>query len=47
LREKVARLEERVAGIVPLQGARHILWDELIAEVASFIRYFIMIDEQE
>ena len=30
-----------------MQGAKHILWDELIKAVASFRKQLVMIEEQE
>ena len=30
LKEKVTRFEERVIGRIPLQGAKHFLWDAMI-----------------
>ena len=30
LKEKIASFEERIIGRIPMQGAKHLLWDALI-----------------
>ena len=45
LKEKIARFEERIIGRIPLQGAKHILWDALIKEISPLGKHLVMLDE--
>lgn len=47
MNEKISKLKEKTKGVLQLQGAKHILWDELIKAVASFRQQLVMIEEQE
>jgi len=40
-------LKEKVIGNIPLQGAKHILWDDLIVENTKFRQYLKMIEDQD
>ena len=47
LKEKVTRFEERVIGRIPLQGAKHLLWDAVIKEIHSLEKNLFMVDEHK
>ena len=47
LKEKETRFEERVMGRIPLQGAKHLLWDALIKEMPSLEKHLFMVDEHK
>ena len=47
LKDKVTRFEERVIGRIPLQGAKHFLWDVVIKEMPLLEKYLVMVDEHK
>jgi cell division protein FtsB len=46
LQERVNKLKTRLRGKRLLQGAKHIIWDSIVAEAAKFRVYFNFINEQ-
>ena len=40
-------LNKQVIGQMALQGARHMIWDEIIKEASKFILYLDYVDDQE
>ena len=47
LKEKVTKFEERVIGRIPLEGAKHFIWDAVIKEMPSLENNFFMVDEHK
>jgi len=47
LNDKICKLKEKAKGVLQLQGAKHLLWDELIEEVTSFRQQLVMVEEKE
>ena len=42
-----AKLSQQVVGKLSLQGARHLIWDQIIIEVDKFRPYLDFIEDQE
>ena len=47
LTQQNAKLGKQVVGNMALQGARHLIWDQIIAESNKFIPYLDFIVDQE
>ena len=47
LLDRVTKMKNKTKEILPLKGAKHLLWDELIKEMTSFRLQVVMVDEQE
>ncbi len=47
LNEKILMLKEKVKGVLPLEGAKHLLWDELTKDIQSFRLQLVMVEEHE
>ena len=45
LKENIDRFEEGIIGRIPLQGAKHFLWDALIKEISPLGKHLVMLDE--
>ena len=45
LQKKLEELKEKCIGKVPLQGAKHIIWDTLTIEITKFRHYLSFIDD--
>jgi FtsZ-binding cell division protein ZapB len=46
LQEKVSKLKSRIKGKVPLQGAKHLLWDSLAVDITKFRQYLNFVDDK-
>lgn len=47
LDEKISKLKEKVKGILPLEGAKHLLWDELSKDIQFFRPQLVIVEEHE
>jgi FtsZ-binding cell division protein ZapB len=47
LEEKITKLKEKARGVLPLEGAKHLLWDELSKDVQSFRPQLMIVEEHE
>ena len=47
LEEKILRLKEKVKGVLPLEGAKYLLSDELTKDIQSFRLKLVMVEEHE
>ena len=45
LSSKVHKLKQKITGVLPLEGAKHLLWDDLMADISAF-RPQLMIAEE-
>jgi FtsZ-binding cell division protein ZapB len=46
LQENIAKLKSRIKGKGPLQGAKHVLWDSLAADITKFRQYLNFVDDK-
>ena len=46
LQKKINKLNEKMIGKVPLQGAKHIIWDTLTIEITKFRSYFNYVNDK-
>ena len=47
LAQQNAKLSQQVVGKIALQGARHLIWDQIIMEADKFRPYLDIIEDQE
>ncbi len=47
LEETILRLKEKVKGVLPLEGVKHLLWDELTKDIQSFRLQLMMVEVHE
>ena len=45
LNNKVYRLRQKATGVLPLEGAKHLLWDELIADIYALRPQLMIVEE--
>ena len=46
MQEKIAKLKIKLKGQVQLKGAKHLLWDQIAAEVAKLWEYISFINDK-
>ncbi len=47
LEENITKLKEKARGVLPLEGAKHLLWDELSKDVQSFRLQLMIVEVHE
>ena len=47
LEEKILKLREKAKGVLPLEGAKHLLWDELSENIQAFRPQLMIVEEHE
>jgi FtsZ-binding cell division protein ZapB len=47
LEEKITKLKEKVKGVLPLEGEKHLLWDELSEDIQAFRPQLMIVEEHE
>jgi hypothetical protein len=47
LQERVNKLKTRLKGKTLLQGAKHVIWDAIVVEVAKFRSYLNFINDKD
>ena len=47
LKDKNHKLKEKTKGVLPLEGAKHLLWDELIEDIHAFRPQLMIVEEHE
>ena len=45
LNDKVYKLRQKATGVLPLEGAKHLLWDELMADIHAFRPQLMIVEE--
>ena len=45
LTHKVSKLRKKASGVLPLEGAKHLLWDELIVDLYAFRPQLMIVEE--
>ncbi len=43
LNEKITKLKEKFKGVLPLEGEKHLLWDEMTKDIQSFRLQLVMV----